>query len=100
MLSNTLYSRRFFPYYTFNLLCGVDETGAGAIFGYDAIGSYDWVNSGAEGSGSQLIIPILDNQFKDHNNLNPVAPDDASLVTDVIRDSLHSAAERDIYTGD
>ena len=100
MLGNTLYGRRFFPYYTFNLLCGINSEGEGAIYGYDAIGSYDRVNCGAMGSGSELIVPILDNQVKDHNVLDPVAPSDTEVVDNVLRDSMHAAAERDIYTGD
>jgi len=61
MVSNQLYSRRFFPYYSFNLVAGIDEEGKGVCFGYDAIGSYDAVTYGIQGSGNQLGVPILDN---------------------------------------
>ena len=50
LLSRTLYSRRFFPYYTFNLLAGLDENDNGVVFGYDAIGSYDKMQYGVQGS--------------------------------------------------
>ena len=76
LLMNTLYGRRFFPFYTFNLLCGINDEGEGAIYSYDAIGSYDRVNCQAMGSGSQMVLPVLDNQIKDHNCLNPVLPTD------------------------
>lgn len=60
-LSNTLYGRRFMPFYAFNLLCGLGKDGTGEIYGYDAIGSYDKLTYGVQGSGSQLGAPILDN---------------------------------------
>jgi hypothetical protein len=34
LLSNTLYYKRFFPYYTFNLCAGLDEEGEHAILHY------------------------------------------------------------------
>ena len=99
-LANTLYGRRFFPYYTFNLLCGLDSEGKGAIYGYDAVGSYDRVNCGGMGSGSEIVIPMLDNQIKDHNVLNPEAPSDEGKIENLLRDAMHATCERDIYTGD
>lgn len=64
LLSNTLYYKRFFPYYTFNLCAGLDEEGRGAIYTYDAIGSYERVGYGCQGSGKELMQPVLDSQLK------------------------------------
>ena len=46
IISNTLYGKRFFPYYTFNLMAGLDENGNGVLYGYDAIGSFDKIYYG------------------------------------------------------
>ncbi|RZL13599.1 MAG: hypothetical protein EOO89_17275 [Pedobacter sp.] len=40
LLSVTLYGRRFFPFYAFCMIAGVDEQGEGAVYGYDAVGSF------------------------------------------------------------
>ena len=38
--------------------------GRGAVYTYDAIGSYERVGYGCQGSGKELIQPVLDNQLK------------------------------------
>ena len=57
-----LYSRRFFPYYTFNILGGLDENGHGAVYSYDPVGSFERESFRAGGSAAALIQPFLDNQ--------------------------------------
>ena len=98
LLCVTLYGERFFPYYTFNLLCGIDEDGQGKVIGYDAIGSFDELKYGVQGSGQQLCMSVLDNQMKGSNR-----NDNYSFVGDpvqLVKDLFNSAAERDIHTGD
>eukprot|EP00455_Lapot_gusevi_P040191 TRINITY_DN4537_c0_g1_i1.p1 TRINITY_DN4537_c0_g1~~TRINITY_DN4537_c0_g1_i1.p1 ORF type:complete len:230 (+),score=34.41 TRINITY_DN4537_c0_g1_i1:55-744(+) len=100
LISTILYYRRFFPYYTFNVVAGIDEKGEGRVYGYDAIGSFECLPFCVTGSGTQLITPILDNQvtFKTH----PSNKRDLSLdeTLHLIKDAFTSAGERDIYTGD
>ena len=99
-LMNMLYGRRFMPYYAFNLLCGLDENGQGVIYGYDAIGSYDKLTYGCQGSGQQLGSPILDNQFVGHNFMVKILPESQDEVESTGKDVINAIAERDIYTGD
>jgi len=100
LLSNTLYYKRFFPYYTFNVLGGLDQQGHGCVYGYDAIGSYQRIPYGVTGSASALITSILDNQleFKTAQKMKRVLSLEETI--DLIKDVYTAAGERDIYTGD
>ncbi|CDO63061.1 proteasome subunit beta type-1, putative [Plasmodium reichenowi] len=100
LLCVILYSRRFFPYYAFNILAGVDENNKGVLYNYDSVGSYCEATHSCVGSGSQLILPILDNRVEQKNQL--IKNTNFNLGDDInfVKDAITSATERDIYTGD
>jgi len=101
MLSNILYYKRFFPYYTFNVLGGIDENGFGCAYHYDAVGSFEKGLYSSSGSGQKLLQPLLDNQVtKKHQqgtSSNYLTVDE---VENLVKDAFNSAGERDIHTGD
>lgn len=100
MLSVTLYSKRFFPYYAFNVLAGVDADGVGAVYSYDAIGSFERTGYSAAGSGQAYVIPFLDNVIGNRNRQEEKPELAAAEVVELLKDCFLSAGERDIYTGD
>ncbi|KAK9682176.1 hypothetical protein RND81_10G055800 [Saponaria officinalis] len=105
LLSNTLYYKRFFPYYAFNVLGGLDSEGKGCVFTYDAVGSYEKVGYSSQGSGGKLIMPFLDNQLKSPSPLllpaqDAVTPLSEAEAINLVKTAFAAATERDIYTGD
>ncbi|CAG8477078.1 14054_t:CDS:2 [Ambispora leptoticha] len=101
MLSTILYSKRFFPYYIFTILGGLDENGRGVIYSYDPVGSFEPQINRAIGTGAELIQPFLDNQVSFKNM--PKAERSRlplDLALHITKDAFTSATERDTLTGD
>ena len=101
MLSKKLYYRRFFPFYTYNVLVGLDAEGKGAVYGFDPIGSFERETFRASGSAASLLQPLLDNQigYKNQPNAKP-EPLSMEKAISLVREVFSCAAERDIQTGD
>merc|ERR1719231_1237397 len=97
-----LYYKRFFPYYTFNVLAGLDEQGVGAIYHYDAIGNFERCPYTTSGSGSSLVMSVLDCQIGKLNQIGgaDAAPPSKDEIIAMSKDVFSSVGERDIYTGD
>jgi len=102
MLSTMLYYRRFFPYYTYNIIGGLDENGRGCVYSFDPVGSYQREEYRAGGTAGALLQPLLDNQigFKNQGQGVKRTPLSLEKALTLIKDVFISAAERDIHTGD
>ena len=81
LIQTMLYGRRFFPYYVYNILGGIEEDGTsitlplcqctyrrssllgtGAVYSFDPVGSYEREACRAAGAAQSLVQPFLDNQ--------------------------------------
>jgi 20S proteasome subunit beta 6 len=59
LLGHVLYSRRLFPYYSFNAIAGIED-GVAHLYRYDCVGSFEDVASLCAGKAEHLIQPFLD----------------------------------------
>ncbi len=119
LLSTVLYRRRFFPYYTFNVIAGLNENGDGVCYSYDAVGCTEPLTYGTTGTGSAFVEPLLDCILRREHQFDiPLgeggrrppaekvwqmrAPAEMTVdsALDMLKAAFHCAAERDVYTGD
>lgn len=78
----------------------MDDEGVGAVYHYDAIGSFERCPYTTSGSGSSLVMSTLDSQIMAKNKTTAPAPLDKTETVALCKDALSSVGERDIFTGD
>ncbi|KAF9651357.1 proteasome subunit [Thelephora ganbajun] len=105
LIQTMLYAKRFFPYYVYNILGGIEEDGTGAVYSFDPVGSYEREACRAAGAAQSLVQPFLDNQIYFKNQVpapGTTHPAYLSLpdVLSIVIDSFTSATERHIEVGD
>ncbi|TFY66000.1 hypothetical protein EVG20_g5089 [Dentipellis fragilis] len=105
LIQTMLYAQRFFPYYVYNILGGIEDDGTGAVYSFDPVGSYEREACRAAGAAQSLVQPFLDNQiyFKNQQAApGQTHPSHLPLpdVLSIVIDSFTSATERHIEVGD
>ncbi|CAH7674980.1 nucleophile aminohydrolase [Phakopsora pachyrhizi] len=75
LIQTMLYAKRFFPYYVYVILAGIDHDGTGAVYSFDPVGSYERESCRAAGAAQSLVQPFLDNQVGGKNmTRDPLGP--------------------------
>ena len=84
----------------FNVVAGLDSEGKGAVFTYDAVGSFERVGYAAQGAGQKLIIPLLDDIVGGKNRSDKLPELTVAGAIEIAKEAFVTAGERDMYTGD
>eukprot|EP01138_Halocafeteria_seosinensis_P011402 gb/GECG01011646.1/.p1 GENE.gb/GECG01011646.1/~~gb/GECG01011646.1/.p1 ORF type:complete len:259 (+),score=34.79 gb/GECG01011646.1/:1-777(+) len=100
LLSNTLYMRRLFPYYTFNVIGGIDENGKGAVYTYDAVGSFERVECTVQGAGTQHMMPLLDSLLSYKNRTDEKPKYEVTDAVNILKEAYIGATDRNMFVGD
>ncbi len=90
VMSNLLFSRRLFPLITQTIIGGVDEEGP-SIYALDVLGSVLPDKYAAVGTGAEIAIGVLEENFKDDMTLQE--------AKDMIIRAMKSAISRDSMSG-
>jgi proteasome beta subunit len=90
LLSQIMYSRRMFPYYTQIIIGGIDSTGP-YVFSFDPTGSCMKENYVSTGSGSPFVYGVLEKDFREDMTIEQGKR--------LIREAIKSAAQRDMASG-
>lgn len=91
LMSNILFNRRYFPLITQTIVGGLDEEGA-SLYALDVIGSLLPDKYATVGTGAEIAIGILEDEYKEN-----LSVDKAKEL--VIR-TVKSAISRDAMSGD
>jgi proteasome beta subunit len=91
ILSNILFSARYYPYIAIVLVGGYDNAG-GSVYNVDLFGSANPEKVTASGSGSPVALGVLEEGFTEGMSV----PDGVKLAANAII----AAMRRNVYTGD
>ena len=90
LLSNIMYARRLFPYFTQIIIGGVDKEGT-KLFSFDPTGSKIEEEYVSTGSGSPFVYGVLEKDFRKGMTMQE--------GKELIKQAIKSAAERDMASG-
>ena len=89
-MSNLLFQRRFFPYFTQTIVGGVDDKGPD-LYTLDPMGSLIPDKYATVGSGAQIAVGVLEESYRDGLTLEE--------GRDLALRAMRSAIKRDIASG-
>ena len=90
VMSNLLFGRRYFPLITQTIVGGVDEEGA-SIYVLDVLGSLLPDKYAAVGTGAEIAVGVLEENYRDDMNLEE--------VKEMAMRAMKSAISRDSMSG-